>query len=113
MAAAEERLSKMGDHIGKLGKSLGNSVEYYNKAVASLETRVMVKARSFRDLEVGTPEMEIEALEPVDLLPRRLQAPELAGGAEAELMRALEAHDEEEGENSKFEIRNPKEEEPE
>jgi len=107
-----ERLSKMGDHIGKLGKSLGSSVEYYNKAVASLETRVMVKARSFRDLEVGTPEMEIEALEPVDLLPRRLQAPELTGGAEAELMRALEAHDDDE-ENSKIEIRDPKEEEPE
>jgi hypothetical protein len=35
-----------------------------------------------------------------------MQAPELTGGAEAELLRALEAHDEE---NSKIEIRSPKE----
>jgi DNA recombination protein RmuC len=104
-----ERLSKMGDHIGRLGKSLGNSVEYYNKAVASLESRVMVKARQFKALEAGSPDVEIEGLEPVDIVPRHLQAPELTGGAEAELIRALEAHDEE---NSKFEIRNPKEEEP-
>ena len=34
----------MGGHIEKLGKSLGKSVESYNQAVASLETRVMVKA---------------------------------------------------------------------
>jgi DNA recombination protein RmuC len=37
-----ERLSTMGGHIGKLGKNLGTSVESYNQAVASLETRVMV-----------------------------------------------------------------------
>jgi DNA recombination protein RmuC len=93
-----ERLSKMGDHIGKLGKSLGNSVEYYNKAVASLETRVMVKARQFKELEAGSPEVEIEALDPVEIVPRHLQSPELTGGAEAELIRALKAHDEVESE---------------
>jgi len=84
-----ERLSTMGGHIGKLGKNLGKSVESYNQAVASLETRVMVKARLFRDLEVGTPEDEIEPLEPVDHVPRQLQIPEMEG-AQADLIHALE-----------------------
>jgi len=84
-----ERLSTMGGHIGKLGKSLGKSVQSYNEAVASLETRVMVKARQFRDLEVGSPENEIEPLEPVDHVPRQLQVPEMEG-AQAELIQTLE-----------------------
>jgi DNA recombination protein RmuC len=102
------RLSTMGGHMEKLGKSLGRSVESYNQAVASLETRVMVKARAFKDLEVDAPEVEIETLDPVDHVPRQLQAPEFTEGAEAELIRALE--EKEEGENSKLEIRNSKEE---
>lgn len=89
------RLSTMGDHFNKLGKSLGKSVDSYNEAVASLETRVMVKARQFKDLAVGSPEDEIKTLDQVDRIPRHLQAPELTGGAEAELIRALEEQDEE------------------
>lgn len=77
-----DRLSTMGGHIDKLGASLGKSVESYNQAVASLETRVMVTARKFKDLEAGTPG-EIEALEPVDHVPRQLQAPEMAAKDES------------------------------
>ena len=59
------RLCTMGGHIQKLGKSLGSSVESYNKAVASLETRVLTKARQFNDLEIeappGTPRPVTEA----------------------------------------------------
>ena len=87
------RLSTMGQHFEKLGKSLGKSVESYNQAVASLETRVMVKARGFKELEAGSPEVEIAPLEPVEIVPRQLQMPEMTGGAEAELIRALEAHE--------------------
>jgi DNA recombination protein RmuC len=84
----------MGEHIGKLGQSLGKSVDSYNKAVASLETRVMVKARLFKQLEAASPDEEISTLEQVDHLPRQLQVPELTGGAEAELIRVLEEKDE-------------------
>ncbi len=93
--ALHSRLSTMGEHIGKLGQSLGKSVDSYNKAVASLETRVMVKARLFKTLEAASPDEEIAVIEQVDRLPRQLQVPELTGGAEAELMRALEEKDEE------------------
>ena len=104
------RLCTMGEHIGKLGKSLGKSVESYNQAVASLETRVMVKARMFKELEVGSPDADLEALEPVDHVPRQLQAPEMTGGAEAELIRALEEQD---GEAAAFEMRKPNQASPE
>ena len=40
-----KRLSDMGDHWAKVGKSLYNATEAYNKAVGSLETRVLVSAR--------------------------------------------------------------------
>ena len=73
-----DRLSTMGAHFEKLGTSLGRSVESYNNAVASLETRVLVTARKFKELEVGAPE-EIGTLDQVDHVPRQLQAPELAG----------------------------------
>jgi len=87
------RLSTMGGHMEKLGKSLGRSVESYNQAAASLETRVMVKARAFKDLEAGASDVEIETLEQVDRVPRQLQAPELTEGEEGRLIRALEERD--------------------
>lgn len=87
------RLSTMGGHMEKLGKSLGKSVESYNQAAASLETRVMVKARMFKDLDVDAADVELETLEQVEQIPRQLQAPELTEGAEAELIRALEAQE--------------------
>lgn len=93
--ALYSRLSTMGGHMERLGKSLGKSVEGYNQAVATLETRVMVKARQFTSLEVDSPDGEIEMLEQVESVPRQLQAPELTESAEAGMIRALEEKDEE------------------
>ncbi len=86
--ALYSRLSTMGGYIEKLGKSLGRSVECYNQAVASLETRVMVTARGFKQLDVEGGEMEV--LEQVEQHPRQLQAPEMIEGAEGGVIRALE-----------------------
>jgi len=100
--ALYRRLCTMGGHMERVGRSLGKSVESYNQAVMSLETRVMVTARQFNSLEVEAPEGELEPLEQVDHLPRHLQAPELTEGAEAQLIRRLEA-----GEDSEFAARTP------
>ena len=48
-----KRLSDMGDHWNKVGRSLERAVEAYNGAVGSLESRVMVSARKFADLKTA------------------------------------------------------------
>ncbi|HET8683724.1 MAG TPA: DNA recombination protein RmuC, partial [Micromonosporaceae bacterium] len=44
------RLATMGEHVGKLGGSLAGAVTAYNKAVGSLEARVLVSARKLAEL---------------------------------------------------------------
>jgi len=75
-----KRLSDMGSHWVKLGRSLDKAVESYNAAVGSLEARVMVSARKFVELETTAFGVEIEELEPVDKSARVLQSPELVIG---------------------------------
>jgi DNA recombination protein RmuC len=69
------RLSTLGDHVGKLGASLGGAVTAYNKAVGSLESRVLVSARKLA--EMGVSDDELVAPAQVELTPRQPQAPEL------------------------------------
>jgi DNA recombination protein RmuC len=73
-----ERLRTMTGHMQSLQRSLSSSVEAYNKAVGSLETRVLVSARKFPGLGVvGNESEEIAQLSPVEAAPRRLQAVEM------------------------------------
>lgn len=53
-----ERLATLGSHFDKLGRSLSGAVSNYNKAVATMESRVMVSARRFRDLEVADASLD-------------------------------------------------------
>ncbi|HBY60897.1 MAG TPA: DNA recombination protein RmuC [Solibacterales bacterium] len=71
-----ERLGVMTNHFDDLRKNLERSVDCYNKAVSSLETRVLVTARRFRDLGAAGSD-ELEQLELIDSAPRPVQAPEL------------------------------------
>jgi DNA recombination protein RmuC len=71
------RLANLAEHWSTLGKGLDRAMEAYNKATATLETRVLVTARRFRDLEAAPADEEIKVLEPLDHSPRALQAPEL------------------------------------
>jgi len=61
-----KRLSDMGDHWSRVGKSLEKAVEAYNSAMGSLESRVMVSARKFADLKTAPLGVEIAVLEPVE-----------------------------------------------
>ncbi len=71
-----KRLSDLGAHFGKVGKSLDRAVDAYNSAVGSLESRVLVTARRFSDLDTTAFGVEIEELEPVEKTARALQSPE-------------------------------------
>ncbi len=64
-----KRLAVFGEHLGRLGKSLGSSVDAFNKAVGSLEQQVMPAARRFPDLGLRV-NREIEPIEPVANLAR-------------------------------------------
>ena len=75
-----ERLAKLGEHFAKVGKNLGGAVDAYNDATRSLETRVFVTARKFKELQAANGGKEIEEPKPLEQTARSLQAPELLGG---------------------------------
>jgi DNA recombination protein RmuC len=79
-----KRLGVFADHLTKLGKSLGASVDSFNKAVGSLEQQVMPAARRFPGLGLRV-NRELELIEPVDTLTRipRITAPGEASPGEA------------------------------
>ena len=52
------RLSTLSGHLGKVGRAIESAAGAYNQAVGSLETRVLVTARRFRDLGVTDAELD-------------------------------------------------------
>jgi DNA recombination protein RmuC len=66
-----DRLRNLAGHITAVGTGLDRAVEAYNKAVGSLESRVLVSARKFTEL--GAPVAEdIPELEPIETTARAL-----------------------------------------
>ena len=70
-----DRLRTVASHLDSVGRGLDRAVDSYNRAVGSLESRVMVSARKLRELGAATGE-EIEEPAPVDKVSRNLQLPE-------------------------------------
>ncbi|MGH3977289.1 MAG: DNA recombination protein RmuC, partial [Pseudonocardiaceae bacterium] len=73
------RLATMGSHIAKLGKAIGGAVDAYNSTVRSLESRVLVTARRFVELEVVSEQLDTP--EQVERSPRTVQAVEFVSSA--------------------------------
>ena len=68
-----KRISDMGGHLVMMGKGLERAVEEYNKAVGSLESRVMVSARRFAELKTAPLGVEIAELTPVEKRVRSIE----------------------------------------
>ncbi|MBI4514922.1 MAG: DNA recombination protein RmuC [Deltaproteobacteria bacterium] len=70
-----ERLRVLADHFDGLRAGLQRAVDAYNKAVGSLESRVLVSARRFKDLDAGGVQ-EIESPAVIETAPRVLLPPD-------------------------------------
>jgi DNA recombination protein RmuC len=70
-----DRLGIVAGHLGGLGRSLRASVQHYNKAVASMEQRLLVTARDLESL--GGKDLSIEPISADDAQVRTFTAPEL------------------------------------
>ncbi|MFT4163692.1 MAG: DNA recombination protein RmuC [Microlunatus sp.] len=74
-----DRLGTLGSRFDKLGRALRTSVTAYNDTIATMEGRVLVKARQFTELKVS--DTELKALASVDDPVRQIQASELVDDA--------------------------------
>lgn len=78
-----DRVAVLAGHFGGVGEALDKAVRSYNDAVGTLEARVLVTTRRFRELQAaGAREMPEPA--PVERAARAIQAPELTRTAEGE-----------------------------
>ncbi|MGA8487164.1 MAG: DNA recombination protein RmuC [Gaiella sp.] len=85
-----KRLSTMGTHFSKLGRSLDTAVRSFNETVGSLERQVLPQARRFE--QHGITGIAPPELTPIERQTRVISAPELVGeGEQAELLPG-EAH---------------------
>src|SRR5687767_15794 len=87
-----DRLRVFTNHFDDIGRNLDRALEAYNKGVRSLETRVLVTARRFKERGAIAGE-EIETLEPIDKAARPLSLDE--GGLFPESPTALAELDDE------------------
>lgn len=64
-----ERLVTLAGHFDKMGTTLGRSVDHYNSAMRSLESRVLISARKFTEL-APLSDKKLPALEQIEQTPR-------------------------------------------
>lgn len=70
------RMSVLAGHFATLRRGLENAVDAYNKAVTSVEGRLLPAARRFKDLHAST-DKDIDPLTSIDTHPKTVSAPEL------------------------------------
>ena len=70
-----DRLAGLGKHVDSLGKALTNAVSAYNRAIGSLESRVLVSARKLSEL--GLVDAELSMPQPVEDTVRAVSASDL------------------------------------
>jgi DNA recombination protein RmuC len=72
-----DRIRTMSGHWSEVGDRLGKAVEAYNRSTSTLESRVIVSTRRFKDLKVGACDSEIVPLKQIEVIPRIVQLEEL------------------------------------
>jgi len=72
------RLSVFAEHLAKLGRSLDSSVDSFNKAVGSFDSRVLPSARKFTELGI-TARKEPSKVEQIERATRTVESREESG----------------------------------
>lgn len=72
------RLSTFTEHLTRVGRSLDSSVESFNKAVGSFDSRILPSARKFTELGI-TARKQVTELDPIERTTRKLESHEEPG----------------------------------
>ena len=67
-----ERLVRFIENFSKIGKSLEGAIDAYNRSVGTLESRVLVTARKFKELGI-TEKEPLKEVEQIEKLPRTVE----------------------------------------
>lgn len=68
-----KRMGDMHTHFARMGRSLSGAVEAYNKGIGSLESRVFVTLRKFKELGISPGQVDLEEVELIEKIPRELE----------------------------------------
>ena len=74
------RLTSFAEHLAKLGRSLDSSVDAYNKAVGSYDTRILPGARKFTEMGVAAKKAP-SGLDQIERSTRRVETCEKTGNS--------------------------------
>ncbi len=66
----------MGEHIVKVGDALNKSVGAYNGMVTSIDSRVLVTAKKFKELGAADAGVDIPELKQIESQPKAIAPPE-------------------------------------
>lgn len=70
-----DRIGNLASHWSTVGQRLNQAVEAYDKSVGTFESRVLVSARRFRELRIGSSDDEVE-VKRIGRTTRTITAPE-------------------------------------
>ncbi|MDH5325797.1 MAG: DNA recombination protein RmuC [Gammaproteobacteria bacterium] len=68
-----QRLATFAEHLGRLGKSLSGSVQHFNRAVASFDSRIIPGARKFTEMGISEKK-PLERVEQIEAAPKALES---------------------------------------
>lgn len=85
------RLGRFADTLAKIGRSLGTSVNAYNEAVGSFDSRVLVSARKLSEHGAASESKELATPAQIEVHPRTVQSRQLEEGDEEIRIRRLDA----------------------
>ena len=67
-----DRVYKFSEHLSKMRDGLNKATESYNAAIGSWASRVVPSARKLKELGAASQEKELESIEPIETVLRRL-----------------------------------------